>query len=324
MQFHTDIRINRFSVRVKSDDERVIKSLSEWIDSDILRIHRDKIIDKRIFPEIRFHSDSIPEELPEPDEARLTASFEDIDFYSYEDFTLLVIGGSSIIRVEKESPIATGYVSKRHLESPWILRHRIVYLPVLEILRNEGAYYIHAGCVTKGNKSVLLCGGSGGGKSTLTYALSLSGFSYMSDDAVFIENNGDKIELFSFPERLKLSAKSCSFFPGFEKYIDIAGKAEIPVEETGIENVAVSGGPHALIFPEISNASESRLLDISKEEAFLRLIRQSISLTCNKGIEEHLDLLKELTEKSLCRRLEFGRDFSRLPELFSDGLFDRS
>ncbi|HMA76008.1 MAG TPA: hypothetical protein VKO43_01745 [Candidatus Krumholzibacteriaceae bacterium] len=324
MQFHTDIRINRFSVRVESDDERIIKSLSKWIDYGILKVHRDKVIDKRIFPKIRFHSGSIPEELAEPDSAHLTASFEDIDFYSYEDYTLLVIGGSSIIKVEKESPSATGYVSRLHLESPWILCHRIVYLPVLEILRNEGVYYIHAGCVTKGGKSVLLCGGSGGGKSTLTYALSLSGFSYMSDDAVFIENNGGSIELFSFPERLKLSARSCSFFPGFEKYTDIAGKAEIPVEETEIESIAVRGNPHALVFPEISNAPESRLLDFSKDEAFLRLIRQSISLTCNDGIEEHLDLLKGLTEKSLCRRLEFGRDFSRLPGLFSDGLFERS
>ncbi len=43
---------------------------------------------------------------------------------------------------------------------------------------------IHAGCVLRDGKSVLLCGDSGAGKSTLAYACSRSGWQYVSDNAL--------------------------------------------------------------------------------------------------------------------------------------------
>jgi hypothetical protein len=43
---------------------------------------------------------------------------------------------------------------------------------------------IHAGCVMRAGKSVLLCGDSGAGKSTLAYACSQSGWDYVSDNSL--------------------------------------------------------------------------------------------------------------------------------------------
>ena len=66
-----------------------------------------------------------------------------------------------------------------------------------------------------------------------------SGFAYMSDDAVFVRRKNGDLEVFSFPEKIKLDAKSCSFFPELSDHSISHGKAEIALEDTGIENIRV-------------------------------------------------------------------------------------
>jgi hypothetical protein len=45
---------------------------------------------------------------------------------------------------------------------------------------------IHAGCVVRNGRGVLLCGDSGAGKSTLSYACARAGWTYVTDDATFL------------------------------------------------------------------------------------------------------------------------------------------
>jgi hypothetical protein len=50
---------------------------------------------------------------------------------------------------------------------------------------------VHAGCVARNGRGVLLCGDSGAGKSSLSYACARAGWTYVSDDAsdLLIEGN---------------------------------------------------------------------------------------------------------------------------------------
>ena len=66
---------------------------------------------------------------------------------------------------------------------------RASFVPLLETLvltALDWTFFvgIHAGCVMRGRKSVLLCGDSGAGKSTLAYACSQSGWDYVSDNSL--------------------------------------------------------------------------------------------------------------------------------------------
>jgi predicted ATPase len=45
---------------------------------------------------------------------------------------------------------------------------------------------VHAGCVTLNGRGVLLCGDSGAGKSSLSFACARAGWGYLSDDACFL------------------------------------------------------------------------------------------------------------------------------------------
>jgi hypothetical protein len=48
---------------------------------------------------------------------------------------------------------------------------------------------VHAGCVALDGRGVLLCGESGAGKSSLSYACARAGWTYVSDDASFLLND---------------------------------------------------------------------------------------------------------------------------------------
>lgn len=323
LHFKDEIIFDKYSIVLGADDESIIKAIVNWVDEDIAAYHRKGTDGKRIAMELQFFSNIDQDEIRGQARGEPTATFEDIKFYSNDDSTSMVIDGQSILDVDFRTNLARCLISREHLKSPWIISHRIFYLPVLEMLRNLGAFYVHAGSVCKGDMCILLCGGSGHGKSTTTYSLARSGLSYMSDDAVFVQNRNGELEIFSFPEKIKLDANSCSFFPELSDYHIPRGKAEIPLSDTGITSVCVTGKPQTLILIERGNSEKGEIVPLSRSEALLGLIRQSISLTSPGGIDRHLDVLKQLCESSRTYKLTLGKDVSEVPGLVEDALQDQ-
>lgn len=52
---------------------------------------------------------------------------------------------------------------------------------------------IHAGCVALGDEGVLLCGDSGAGKTTLSYACARAGWTYVTDDGSYLVHGADRL-----------------------------------------------------------------------------------------------------------------------------------
>jgi len=321
LPFKIEIPLRTYSLILKSDDERVIDAVSDWVDDDIARRYaRDQAAARRPLV-IELHTRRRPRDLGRPIRRKPTGTFEDVKFYYGDGRSFVTFGDASLVRIYPDQAMARGFVSPDHLTSPWTLSHRIFYVPVLEIIRALGACYIHAGCVCRGNECILLCGGSGHGKSTLTYALSRSRYSYLSDDAVFVQAGPRSgLEIFAFPEKIKLDRNSRSHFPEFRKLARTRGKMEIPLMQTGIRNVAVGGRPLALLFIYLTHGKESGLVPISRSEALFRLIGQSVSITSRESIERALDLLKRLAESSKSYELKLGASFDGVPELIEETL----
>ena len=322
-RYQTTIPLDRYSLVLTSDSEKIVEAVSSWVDRDIAARHDACATGRKKPIRVELHTSHHPKRGGLPFPLRPTGAFEDVEFFADDEQTTLIFGGSSSVTADLRKGEATGFVSPEHAESPWIISHRIFYVPILEMLRSAGAFYIHAGCVCAGDRCVLLCGGSGHGKSTLTYALARSRFSYLSDDAVFIQGSGERIEIFSFPEKIKLDGASRSFFPELGRLEGSSGKVEIPSRLTGIKDISVRGEPYALIFVEIAEGTASRLAPVEKSDALLRLIRQSVSITSKKSMGAQLDLLKRLVETSKCYEMKAGRDLDRAPALVEKVLFER-
>ena len=75
----------------------------------------------------------------------------------------------------------------------------------LAVAKRDGAL-LHAGCVARGGRAVLLPGESGAGKTTLTAWLAKHAFDYLTDELVFLRSGSTSLEAFRRPLNVKRGA----------------------------------------------------------------------------------------------------------------------
>jgi len=89
---------------------------------------------------------------------------------------------------------------------------------------------IHAGCVALNGRGVLLCGDSGAGKSSLSYACARAGWTYVSDDASYVFNDGCDRLVIGTSHQVRFRPSAAQLFPevdGLELTPRAAGKPSI-------------------------------------------------------------------------------------------------
>jgi hypothetical protein len=104
---------------------------------------------------------------------------------------------------------------------------------------------LHAACVSKNGKGILLIGGSGAGKSTLAYACAREGWTYTSDDTSYLINDSQIARVIGHYHRARFRPSAKELFlalENFELSPRMEGKpsievliSELPVEKTATE-----------------------------------------------------------------------------------------
>ena len=126
----------------------------------------------------------------------------------------------------------------------WFFLEAMAYL----LLNQEDVVSIHAACVERNGRGVLLCGASGGGKSTLAYACARAGWTYLSDDATILLQGSGSREVLGRPNQFRFRPEAMDLFP------EIAGHSA-SIKPNGKPTVEVP----VRAFPRISTASRSRI-----------------------------------------------------------------
>lgn len=112
---------------------------------------------------------------------------------------------------------------------------------------------IHAGCVGKNGKGILLCGESGAGKSTLAYACARAGWTFTSDDTSYMINNLDAPRVIGHCHRVRFRPSARELFPELEDRAvtpRMEGKPsiEIPTSKLPVKRVAEEVAVKAVVF----------------------------------------------------------------------------
>ncbi len=120
---------------------------------------------------------------------------------------------------------------------------------------------IHAACVGKNGKGILLCGESGAGKSTLAYACARAGWTLTSDDTSYLVNDsgaprgGDPgaPRVIGHCHRVRFRPSARALFPELEGYAvtpRMEGKPsiEVPTSELPVERVAEEAAVETVVF----------------------------------------------------------------------------
>jgi hypothetical protein len=102
---------------------------------------------------------------------------------------------------------------------------------------------VHGGCVSLDGRGILLCGDSGAGKSTLSYACARAGWTYTSDDGVYISNDRTDLLVTGECHKVRLRPASEQFFPevrGLEISQRAGGKASIEFPTAPMSHIVCS------------------------------------------------------------------------------------
>jgi len=172
--------------------------------------------------------------------------------------------------------------------------NRVVFPMLLSITAASlGIAEVHCACVANHGHGLLLAGPSNSGKSTLSMALTQSGFGFLADDRTFCSSRDGMLSAYGLLTDLKLRNDSIVWFPESKLESRSASnhsEFRVQPESLGLFRVRQCE-PRLLIFLERQGEARCRLVPLAKEEAANRL---------------EADLMVELPEALLVQRKLIG------------------
>ena len=131
------------------------------------------------------------------------------------------------------------WLKKAALNNRHYFRYNFLEKVVYLLLGASVVTDIHAACVSKNGKGILLCGDSGAGKSTLAYACARAGWTYTSDDTCYLINDSEYPRVIGHSHRVRFRPEAKDLFPEL-KSLDVTprmeGKPSIEAQITELFN----------------------------------------------------------------------------------------
>jgi hypothetical protein len=181
---------------------------------------------------------------------------------------------------------------------------------------------LHACAVSLEKGLLLFIGDSGSGKSTLAAYFHRAGQTTISDDCLWVKEDGDQILAVPSYGGLRLWEDSLAIlFDGIEEtspVADYSTKRRIPLLESHA-GTAAGGGPVLALIAlspcDPARGSEIRLQPLSKRETFIALHKQSFQLnpTDLARMTRHMKTLGRIVPRIKSFRLSLPHDYALLP-----------
>ncbi len=137
---------------------------------------------------------------------------------------------------------------------------------------------IHASCVARNGRGVLLCGESGAGKSCLAYACARRGWSFITDESAAVVRGSQERITLGKPRQMHFRDTAAQIIPELQGRLakrNAVGKISIEVHTSELPDIqtAFQCSVAAVLFLNRHAGGPARLLPLSAEDAFSRLER---------------------------------------------------
>ncbi len=172
----------------------------------------------------------------------------------------------------------------------------ITYLP----LWHSHLTRVHAGCVARNGRGVLLCGPSGAGKSCLTFACARRGWQLITDEAVSLLRRPLGRTVLGRPWHMHFRETAADLFPEFAGLLaspNAVGKISIEIATTDLSAfpTAFQCQVAAVVFLNRDAQAPAHLVPVSAADAFRRL-ESDLPLVPSPVMEQHRAALRHLVE----------------------------
>jgi hypothetical protein len=157
-------------------------------------------------------------------------------------------------------------------------RHHFLEAITYTTLSHKYVTSVHAACIAKDGRGMLLCGPSGAGKSTLAFACARDGWAFVSDDVSDFLRAGDQRQVLGRPHRIGFLRSARELFPELDGRPAIHGAdgqelISVATSELGMETAAVCVVDRVLFLSRCTGKT-TRLSTLSTEEAYRLLLKE--------------------------------------------------
>jgi hypothetical protein len=215
------------------------------------------------------------------------------------------------------------WLSRSALKNRLYFRYNFLEKVVYLLLGSSVVTDIHAACVSKNGRGILLCGDSGAGKSTLAYACARAGWTYTSDDTSYLINDSRLPRVIGHSHRLRFRPTARALFPELadrELTPRMEGKAsiEVPVAELPRITTANEVGIYAVVYLRRSQSTAGGVVKLPRGTATTRLRKELYSAgEIRANHEKILEVLSDIPTYEL-QYSEFDQGIRLLEVLMQD------
>jgi hypothetical protein len=172
-----------------------------------------------------------------------------------------------------------------------------------------GVTELHCACLAWNGSGLVLFGGPGAGKSTLTLALARQGFSLLSEDWTYFSRHGGDLGAWGIPSGVKLLPDAVRHFPELSRFqtsVGLNGEEAYqtqPERDFGV-SLAQSCCPKWLVFLDRDQRAEFNISAMSSAQAEEILCRDLLAQT--PKVRSFQKRIVNRLVKDGCWRLRYG------------------
>jgi len=183
-----------------------------------------------------------------------------------------------------QAGFAFACLSRGTLRDRSYLRYCMIESPVLTLICSSYATPIHAACVSRHGRGILLCGDSCAGKSSLAYACARAGWVFTTDDASYLLHGATEPRVLGNSRKMRFRPSAQELFPelhGLGITPRAQGKPSIEVPTSNMAGIATTdeAAVHCIVHlnrqPSADSNLDAELLPLDSAFALRRLHQSS-------------------------------------------------
>ena len=162
------------------------------------------------------------------------------------------------------------------VENRLYLRSNFLEKAVYLLLGASVVTDLHAACVGRNGRGILLFGESGAGKSTLAYACARAGWTFTSDDTSYLINNSAAPRVIGHCHRVRFRPSAKALFPELEDRpisprMEGKPSIEVSIGELPVEHAAAEADIESIVFLNRQPGTRGELARLPIETAIHRI-----------------------------------------------------
>lgn len=202
----------------------------------------------------------------------------------YNHLYSLVADGENQALLDLRTCTSFVWLKKAALNNSLYFRYNFLEKVMYLLLGASVVTDIHAACISKNGKGILLCGDSGAGKSTLAYACARAGWTYTSDDTCYLINDSESPRVIGHSHRVRFRPEAKTLFPELENRgvtPRMEGKPSIEMRISELPDLHIRTAPevnvHSIVYLNRYSLATGKLATLPAGTATVRTCQDLFS-----------------------------------------------